>query len=113
LLHVLGLSFFHYQLTRCAINIRNHCFGSQPQFKCHDFICCAVSCRVVSCRALLYVAAVLTQAASFRLSHEKVFTPLVTLAILIQQNPQLAALRKSFPKVAQQLLESVGSSCAP
>jgi hypothetical protein len=55
--------------------------------------------------------AVLSQAASFRLSHEKVFTPLVTLAILIQQNPQLALVRKSFPKVAQQLLNSVGSCC--
>jgi hypothetical protein len=47
------------------------------------------------------------QAASFRLSHEKVFTPLVTLAILIQNNPQLASVRKSFPKVAQQLMSSV------
>lgn len=50
---------------------------------------------------------VLLQAASFRLSHEKVFTPLVTLAILIQNNPQLASVRKSFPKVAARLMESV------
>jgi hypothetical protein len=50
---------------------------------------------------------VLLQAASFRLSHEKVFTPLVTLAMLIQNNPQLASIKKIFPKVAQQLMASV------
>lgn len=47
------------------------------------------------------------QAASFRLSTEKIFTPLVTLSILINQNPQLAPLRKSFPSIAQQLLDDV------
>jgi hypothetical protein len=56
---------------------------------------------------MLYRAVLLPQAASFRLSHEKVFAPLVALAVLIQNNPQLASVRKSFPKVAEQLLSSV------
>jgi hypothetical protein len=57
--------------------------------------------------AALCVRDLLLQAASFRLSFEKVFTPLVTLSMLIQNNPQLAAFQKSFPKVAQQLMDSV------
>lgn len=69
--------------------------------------CCHVPCLAVPCRALLL------QAASFRLSHEKVFTPLVTLSILIQQNPELASVKKSFPKVAEQLLESVSHTSGP
>lgn len=69
-------------------------------------------------KALVHVCAVpycavLCQAASFRLSHEKVFTPLVTLSILIQQNPELASVKKSFPKVAEQLLESVSHTSDP
>jgi hypothetical protein len=77
--------------------------------------CSAGSCRLLACamphpviHCLCYCCWNLPpQAASFRLSHEKVFTPLVTLAILIQNNPQLASVRKSFPKVAQQLMSSV------
>jgi len=69
--------------------------------------CCHVPCLAVPCRALLL------QAASFRLSHEKVFTPLVTLAMLIQQNPEVAAIKKSFPKVAQQLMASVSEELGP
>jgi hypothetical protein len=61
----------------------------------------------------LLLHGVLLQAASFRLSHEKVFTPLVTLAILIQNNPQLASVRKSFPKVAARLMESVSLRASP
>lgn len=57
--------------------------------------------------AHVWVLLLLVQAASFRLSHEKVFTPLVTLAILIQNSPQLASVRKAFPKVAAGLMESV------
>lgn len=49
----------------------------------------------------------MAQAASFRLSAEKIFTPLVTLAILIKQNPQLAGLEAAFPTIARQLLRSV------
>jgi hypothetical protein len=47
------------------------------------------------------------QAASFRLSTEKIFTPLVTLAILIQQNPSLTQLRQHFPEVARRLMDEV------
>lgn len=47
------------------------------------------------------------QAASFRLSTERIFTPLVTLAILIQQNPDLQQMRKTFPEIAAKLMEEV------
>jgi hypothetical protein len=47
------------------------------------------------------------QAASFRLSTEKIFTPLVTLAILIQQNPGLTQMRQHFPEVARKLMDEV------
>jgi hypothetical protein len=47
------------------------------------------------------------QAASFRLSTVKIFTPLVTLAILIQQNPNLSQMRQHFPEVARKLMEEV------
>ncbi|WIA08278.1 hypothetical protein OEZ85_007721 [Tetradesmus obliquus] len=52
-------------------------------------------------------AAALDWAASFRLSTEKIFTPLVTLAILIQQNPDLQQMRKTFPEIAAKLMEEV------
>jgi hypothetical protein len=67
----------------------------------------AADARACVAKTLAAWRVVLLQAASFRLSHEKVFTPLVTLAILIQNNPQLASVRKSFPKVAARLMESV------
>jgi hypothetical protein len=50
------------------------------------------------------------QAASFRLSTEKIFTPLVTLAILIQQNPDLQQMRKTFPEIASKLMDEVRQS---
>jgi hypothetical protein len=49
------------------------------------------------------------RAATFRLSTEKIFTPLVTLSILIQQNPEVAAIQSTFPSVAKQLLDSVSA----
>ncbi|KAI8471632.1 MAG: hypothetical protein J3K34DRAFT_416719, partial [Monoraphidium minutum] len=52
-------------------------------------------------------SAALDWAASFRLSAEKIFTPLVTLSILIQQNPDFGELRTQFPAIARELLESV------
>lgn len=55
------------------------------------------------------------QAASFRLSSEKIFTPLVTLSILIQQHPMFADVEASFFPAARQLLANVrrGSARSP
>ncbi|GBF87741.1 hypothetical protein Rsub_00452 [Raphidocelis subcapitata] len=52
-------------------------------------------------------SAALDWATSFQLSAGKIFTPLVTLGILIQQNPSFPALKKTFPSIARQLLEEV------
>lgn len=106
----------HLMLKKGGINIVNRsrfgsCYHQLTTLAMNRYHCCALKHQLTTSR--LPCCAVLTQAASFRLSHEKVFTPLVTLAILIQQNPQLALVRKSFPKVAQQLLNSVGGCCTP
>jgi hypothetical protein len=53
---------------------------------------CAVSSRAVRAvlpHCSLFLGSVL-QAASFRLSAERVFTPLVTLAIIIQRYPDVS-----------------------
>lgn len=51
------------------------------------------------------------QAASFRLTVEKAtVTPLTTLSILIQQNPQFASLVEAFPAIGNQLLASVSAA---
>uniref|UniRef100_A0A383VFW0 Protein kinase domain-containing protein n=1 Tax=Tetradesmus obliquus TaxID=3088 RepID=A0A383VFW0_TETOB len=51
-------------------------------------------------------------ASSFRMSAERVFTPLVTLDIIIQRYPDVAQLKKVFPEAAKQLFDRVNADRA-
>lgn len=83
-------------------------------------VLCALSVAGVTLGANQYeretraraASAALDWAASFRLSAERVFTPLVTLGILIEQRPNFKDVAAAFPATAAALLKDVNADGA-